>query len=204
MQDLKYIIASNIVAYRTACGLTQLELSQKLNYSDKAVSKWERAQSLPDIYVLKQIADTLGITVNDLLTERADQEAIVSVPSAKYKISKRAIISVLSVLLVWLVATIVFVGLTIFAVPHTWLCFIYALPASFIVATVFSALWGNRLSTGIVVSLLVWTLILSIYLTFLSAKSGLLFLIGIPLQAMVALWFVLMSKRDRAKANLNK
>ena len=57
MEELKDIIAHNLVAYRKAAGLTQAEIADKLNYSDKAVSKWERGEGMPDVAVLKTLAD---------------------------------------------------------------------------------------------------------------------------------------------------
>ena len=66
MDDLKVITASNIINLRTAKGMTQAELGELLNYSDKSVSKWERAESLPDIKTLKALADFYEITINDL------------------------------------------------------------------------------------------------------------------------------------------
>ena len=55
---LRNQIGSNIAAYRKQAGLTQAGLAEKLNYSDKAVSKWERGEGLPDVYILAQIAQT--------------------------------------------------------------------------------------------------------------------------------------------------
>ena len=68
MEDLKKIIARNIVDLRRANNMTQLELAEKLNYTDKAVSKWERGESLPDISVLKTIADLFGVKIDYLVT----------------------------------------------------------------------------------------------------------------------------------------
>ena len=48
-------------------GMTQKELAEKLFVSDKAVSKWERGQSLPDITMLNPLADALGVTAAELL-----------------------------------------------------------------------------------------------------------------------------------------
>ena len=69
MQDLKPVIAKNIADLRVAHGFTQLELAEKLNYSDKAVSKWERGESLPDVTVLKQISDLFGVTLDYLVNK---------------------------------------------------------------------------------------------------------------------------------------
>jgi transcriptional regulator with XRE-family HTH domain len=69
MEDYKRIIANNITELRKAVPLTQAELAEKLNYSDKAVSKWERGESIPDVIVLKQIAELFGVTVDYLLED---------------------------------------------------------------------------------------------------------------------------------------
>ena len=61
MQDIKPIIAKNITILRQNAKMTQSELAEKLNYSDKAISKWERGESIPDITVLKALADLFGV-----------------------------------------------------------------------------------------------------------------------------------------------
>ena len=66
---LKVMIGSNIAAYRKRAGLTQAGLAEKLNYSDKAVSKWERGESIPDVLTLMQLAELFEISVNDLLVD---------------------------------------------------------------------------------------------------------------------------------------
>ena len=68
-ENVKYRIGANIAAYRKRDGLTQASLAEKLNYSDKAVSKWERGESVPDVLTLMQLAELFGITVNELLAK---------------------------------------------------------------------------------------------------------------------------------------
>ena len=52
---------------RKAMNMTQAELAAKLNISDKAVSKWEMGKSFPDITILEQLAEELGITLSQLI-----------------------------------------------------------------------------------------------------------------------------------------
>ena len=137
--ELKNIIATNIAKARRASGLTQLQLAEKLNYSDKAVSKWESGASLPDIVVLKQIADLFGVSVDSLLSEHSGKD-VPLLPRGRVHF----IISALSVLLVWLIATVIFVTLAIANVPgQLWLAFLWAVPVSLIVALVMNSVWGN-------------------------------------------------------------
>ena len=71
-EQFKAIVAKNLANYRKINNLTQLDLAEKLSYSDKAISKWERGESLPDLYTLQRIADLYGITINDLAYEKQE------------------------------------------------------------------------------------------------------------------------------------
>ena len=75
MTDLRAVIAKNICDLRTEAGMTQAKLAEVLNYSDKAVSKWERAEAIPDVTVIKAIADYFGVSL-DYLLGRTDQPEI--------------------------------------------------------------------------------------------------------------------------------
>lgn len=191
--ELKAVIAKNIAKIRRAGGLTQLQLAEKLNYSDKAVSKWESGASLPDIVVLKQIADLFGVTVDSLLSENYGKEVPV-LPRGRVHF----IISLLSVLLVWLIATVVFVTLAIANVAGLiWLAFLWAVPVSLIVALVMNSIWGNRRMNYMIISLLMWTLLACIYVTFIKYNVWLIFVVGIPGQAIITLWSTINKKRKK-------
>ena len=69
MDELKLIFASNLIRLRTAAGMTQAELGEQLNYSDKSISKWERGEAIPDAAVLKRMSEIFGVTVDYLLNE---------------------------------------------------------------------------------------------------------------------------------------
>ena len=69
MDERKATIASNLIKLRLAAGMTQAELGEKLNYSDKSISKWERGESVPDVLTLVQLADLFEIPVNQLLED---------------------------------------------------------------------------------------------------------------------------------------
>ena len=188
--DLKEIIARNMAALRRRDRLTQADLAEKLHYSDKAISKWERAESVPDIAVLKQIADLFRVTVDDLISE----DCVDRMPKlSPVKIMKnKRLITELCILLVWLIATSAYVILSISApaIPHVWLSFIYAVPVSMIVWLTMNAIWFNAQLNYLIISLLVWSVLTSIYLTFLMFGNNfwLLFALGIPSQAIIILW----------------
>jgi transcriptional regulator with XRE-family HTH domain len=187
--DIKTIIANNIIELRKSKKWTQIELAEKLNYSDKAVSKWERAESLPDVTVLKQIADVFMVSVDYLLTEEHNQQTDQNLSEKKRKDRNHIIITLLSTMLVFLIATIIFVifGLISEDLPG-WMVYIYALPIASIVLIVFNAIWGKPVLNYVFISLLLWSLLLAVYLSFIGKNYWLIFLIGIPGQAIILLW----------------
>ena len=67
MENIKEIIASNLASLRKERKFTQQELASKLNYSDKAVSRWEHAETLPDIETLCKICEIYGVKFEYLL-----------------------------------------------------------------------------------------------------------------------------------------
>ena len=191
--ELRHQVAKNLVYYRKAHKLTQGELAKKLNYSDKAISKWERGESLPDVFVLMTLAELFGVTLNDITA---------STPSTpkRTKIKIRTLIASLSIGLVWLIATFAFFLILIIepTIPKIWLSFIYAIPVSGIVAIVFCCLWGNTLSKVLSISLFAWSIPLAICLTVSFERLWGLFIVIIPFQILILLWFHL---NDNIKRN---
>ncbi|OLA10606.1 MAG: hypothetical protein BHW12_01880 [Coprobacillus sp. 28_7] len=195
MENLKNILAQNLVKLRKASNMTQSELAEKLSYSDKAVSKWERGESLPDIEILYEILKLYNVTIDELLSEEVKINH-----TKKLKTKMRFIISLISSLLVWLIATIVFVFL-VWLNPdkeRQWLVFIYAIPVSSIVVLVFNSIWGNKMLNCLIVSVLMWTIILSIFLTVPKFdNSYLIFFIAIPVQIIILCWFGLLVLKEK-------
>ena len=196
MKDLKAVVAKNLADCRRAAGFTQLQLAEKLNYSDKAVSKWERGESLPDIAVLCELAELYGVTLDYLVREHARKPAV-----GRYKKRRRAIVSAMSCLLVWVVATAVYSVLLICGAPGAlWLTFIWALPATGVVCIVFSCVWGNRYHRAVSVSALIWTLALALFLTIPVPYMWLVFVVSVPVQVLAVFWFIL--RKSQAEKSL--
>ena len=184
MDGLKYIVSKNIIYLRANNKMTQLELGEALSYSDKAVSKWERGEAIPDAYVLKKLSGLFNVSVDYLLSEH-DEKELKAVTSHRFD---RRIISLISFLGTWTLAIIIFIILWLLGMLQ-WLVFVYALPASLIVMIVLTAVWGKSKTNIYFISLIVWSIIAGVYLTFLKYNWWPLFLIGIPAQIIVLLSF---------------
>jgi len=188
--ELRKVVAFNLCRYRKENNLTQLELAERLNYSDKSISKWERGEGLPDLLIMVKIAEIYGISVNDLLSEKK------RLARPKHRLNK-LLITLISVTGVWAIATAVFVLLGIFspALERSWLAFIYAIPGSFIVLTVFAFTWGRKIHSFITFSLLSWSIPLAIYVSLQYQTLWLLFIAIIPLQLITIFSYFLKFKR---------
>lgn len=194
--EFKKLVAGNLAYYRRLHNLTQIELAEKLNYSDKSISKWERGESLPDLYILREIALLFGVTLNDLVSEKK------TTPRVHRRLSK-LLTTLLAFGSVWFVATVVFVALGIFLpeFKRSWLAFVYAVPASAVVLIVFANIWGKRLHVFLALTVLYWTTPLSIYLSIDYQKLWLLFIGVIPLQVLTIFWFLLKRKKPKPERN---
>ena len=133
LDELKLITASNLINLRTGAGMTQAELGAKLNYSDKTISKWERAEAIPDAYVLTQIAEIFQVSVDSLLKSHDEWKPIpVEEPETeKISYSTTRIIEV-AIISVWTLALTVFVALWMAGIIF-WQAFVIALPVSVLV-----------------------------------------------------------------------
>ena len=188
MQDteLKEVVAKNITALRNQNKMTQLDLGNAISYSDKAVSKWERGESLPDAYVLLRMSEIFGCTVDYLLRPHDQSEKL---PKAKHKINHISV-TLITLLGIWTVIALVFIIMHLAGFTYP-LMFQYALVVSMIVLTVFNSLWGKRSYGLIVISALVWSILMTVYLIFLWIGKNYweLILLGVPCQLIVLLCF---------------
>ena len=192
MNDIKSAIAKNITELRQAKNMTQLELAEHLNYSDKAVSKWERAESMPDVTVLAQIAELFGVTLDYLIHEEHSKDEAPAAEEKKKDPYNRKVVMGLSLLLVCLLAVFAYVLVRIIAKNwvFAWTCFVYALPVGLIVWLVFNSVWFDRRKNYLIVSLLMWACLACIQISFLPAgiNVSLIYLLGVVGQLIILLW----------------
>ena len=188
-EKLKENFAHNLSFFRRQSGMTQLELAEKLNYSDKSVSKWERGEGLPDLFVVAEIAELFGVTVNDMIRDKEFKKPLL--------FRNKVITTILSVGIVWLVATVIFFFFRIITenLFKEWLIFIYALPISAVVLVVFTSVWWGKLPRFLAVSALVWTIPISIFLSFISIPNMYtIFVVAAVVQVLAIFWFLLLKK----------
>ncbi|MBO5089793.1 MAG: helix-turn-helix transcriptional regulator [Clostridia bacterium] len=185
MENLNITIGKKLLYLRKKSKLTQAELAEKLNYSDKAISKWEKGESLPSVEVFYKISKLYGVSLDFIIgDETAAPQPI------KNDDRKRIYLSItnLAVLAIWFVALLLFVLFDIITSTSQWMIFAWATPASFLVALIFDCIWHKHKGLYVLISLLMWSLLLCFVLQFLTFNIWKILLIGIPLQIAVIIW----------------
>ncbi len=189
MKDVKSVVAENLTQLRKSAELTQAQLAEKFNYSDKAICRWEHGETLPDINTLYALAEFYGVTMNDLVDDSFEPSDVKAVERHDFKY--RMLITAFFLAALWLFATVFFVSGLTFSRSY-WLIFVWAVPASCILV---ARLWRKHETVPIfricLYSLLIWSLLTAVFLHLLLVKgvnSWMIFLVGIPLQAIIVFW----------------
>ena len=174
-----YIFGERVYKLRKRLGLSQSQLADMLDVSGKAISKWEKGESLPPVEVFYNISKLYGVSLDYIIgDETIDPQPI------KTDDRKRIYLNIthLAVVSVWFVALLLFVLFDIITHTSQWMVFAWAVPASFVVALVFDCVWHNRKGLFWLISLLIWSILLCFTLQFLTFNIWKILLVGIPVQ----------------------
>lgn len=187
MENYKECLSQNLISLRKSRKLTQLELAETLNYSDKTISKWENGDAVPDLETLISISKFYGVTLDALVNADARELTQENVRENQHNNRNKLIITLLAATGVWLLAILVFVNCVIRGL-NIWLIFIWAIPATFIILLIFNSIWGKRLLQFGIITCLIWTLLLAFHLQFRAYNMWSIYFLGIPLQIATILW----------------
>jgi len=191
VEDVKSTVAKNIAELRLLNNMTQAELGEKLNYSDKTISKWERGESSPDIATLVEIADIFEVSLDYLVRSETIDKDLTENKKAQKNYNRIAITTV-SQGAVMFVALFAFILTSLISKSATfqWLYFIYALPVVVILQLVFNSIWFNPRRNFLIVSFLMWSVLMAIHLSFwhFGADITMIYLLGVLGQIIIFLW----------------
>ncbi|MDD6241344.1 MAG: helix-turn-helix transcriptional regulator [Eubacteriales bacterium] len=209
-KPLKQIVAENLTALRKSKGLTQLELAEKFNYSDKAVSKWEKGDTTPDIETLQALADFYGVTIDYFTHEGSKKEKEIYVTEKPKR--NRPLVCFYYSLIAPIVAILVYVLVLFFGHQNLWPIWIWMLAADSILLFVLSCVFFSRQVKSIFGSLMTWLIVSAIYLQLgysLPLPQGYLlwevFLLPIPITVAFLIYgYTGKKKEEETKAETSK
>ena len=208
MMNVNDNVKQNLIFLRKERKLTQIELAEAVGYSDKTVSKWETGESVPNVETLVALADFYGVSL-DVLTKGSTDDLAEKKKQDKKVHHSKIVISIISVMAVWVLVTTLYVYESILLGANDWTLFIWAIPCSCVLLLIFNSIWGRKKLNYLIISVLVWSLIASIYLSLLQYNLYLIFVIGAPVQVVIILWSCLTrpvkpKKKDEKKENKNE
>lgn len=203
MKEIKTVVAKNLSMLRKNKGLTQAELAEKFNYSDKAVSRWEHGETLPDINVLYELCSFYGVTMNDLVDENCKIVDEVDVIQEKNAIKFRIWLGISTAVVVWLIAVVAFTYTQIIFGSGYWIAFVWSVPASCFVMLYICRNVFNWIAKFVLTSVCIWSIIASVYLHMLvsfQANLWTIFIIGVPVNVLAFLWQKMKKYKNRDPA----
>ena len=168
MVDLKLVIASNVIRLRTEAGMTQSELGAKLNYSDKSISKWERAEALPDANVLKQMSEIFGVSLDYLFSTndewKPDPEPRKNEETCTFNVRAVEAVALCGIAAF---AFLIFILFWIINDLFIWIVFFAAFPVMVLTHLVLNSVWHKGKGNIIIVGVLFFSVITLIYASLL-------------------------------------
>ena len=179
MENIREIVSNNIITLRKQKQMTQIDLAKKINYSDKAVSRWENGEVVPDVETLQKISNVFGVPVSYMLEKHENEEKGVKI----LKNPNQLIMQFLAVCVAWVIISVVFVYLQLIYNYIFWQGFVWGVPISTAICMWFNRKNDNRVVRLILRSILNWSLLASVYLQLLFLNNlWLIFIIGVPIQ----------------------
>ena len=195
MEDVKKNISENLILLRKSNKLTQQELAKKFNYSDKAVSRWELGDSLPDINVLIKLCEYYNVSFEWLIKKHTDAPTMRAHRSNKTLAIKLYIVFLLAAC-IFSIPTFYYTYNLVFFDKSSLIVFVWAIPISTFFISFLCLRWWHRLVALAMFSITLWSLILAFVLQF-DAKitTWPLFILGIPLQIIIILLSIIKKER---------
>ncbi len=195
----KETLATNLARLRREKGLTQAELGEKLNYSDKSISKWERGEGVPDLQVMVALSELYGVSLDEM-TGRSETAAGTN--EGHGKAADRTFLMIVTQSIIWLLAIIIFSAFLFFAgdMPKKWLAFIYAIPVSCLCTGLYFTVWKLYAWAYGAFSCVMWFACVSAQLTIGGSFAPMIYMLGAILQliSIIVIGILLLTKKKKA------
>ncbi|MBO4252276.1 MAG: helix-turn-helix transcriptional regulator [Clostridia bacterium] len=190
MKTLKEVVSENIVNLRKRNNLTQAELGKKINYSDKAISRWENGEVVPDLETLQDIADIFDVSLTELLEERDEKRERAN------RIKTEVLSQIFFVLEIWTIISAVYAYFNVAYGKDYWEVFLIGVPMSSVILFFYNQKKNGTLSF-VYGTIFVWSFLTCIFLYLLPIITWYLFIIGVPLQGILIIKYLFKFRRRK-------
>lgn len=178
---IREIVSKNLITLRKRNNLTQGELAKKINFSDKAISRWEKGEVLPDLETLESVAKVYDVTLSYLIERHEEDIKTIDGKPTKNDI----IIHIMSICGIWTILSILFVYLKTFDQYIFWQAFVWGVPLTCLYILIFTNKWKNKPLKLVIRTIMLWSTLAACYLQLLQFNLWLIFIIGVPIQVAI-------------------
>ena len=200
MDHIREIVSNNLINLRKASGLTQVELAKKINYSDKAISRWEKGEVLPDLETIYALSEIYDVDTSAILKKPKLQDNTIN----KKLIKQNLLSQIFLICEIWLILSFVFTYIHITKQISIWQIFVWGIPATSIILIIFNKKNQTNISSFIYGTILIWSLIVCFYLHLIDSNPWYMFFIGIPLQGLIIIRYLFNYKQSNIIKFKNK
>ena len=199
MENVKNIVSQNLIRLRKEKNLTQAELAKRINYSDKAISRWETGEVLPDLETIYALSEIFEVPVSSITEKRSTEEVA---KEQSQELSQRILSQIFLVCEIWLILIVIIVYLNITRNTITWQIFIWGVPATSLLIVISNRKTNANITVFIAATIFNWSLITCIYLHLLDSKPWYIFFVGLPIQGLLVIRYIFNYKQPLKKLHV--
>ena len=198
MENVKAIVSQNILRLRKENNLTQAELARRINYSDKAISRWEAGEVVPDLETIYALSEVFDVPVSQITEAHSEEEDEGS------GVGRKVLSQIFLCCEIWFIFTALYVYLKLTRHANVWQLFVWCVPASMLVLWLFNRKGRANILLFVYSTIFVWTFTTCIYLHLIASHPWYIFFIGLPAQGLLIIRYIFNYKQDLKGIRLAK
>lgn len=193
MSNLREIISTNITNLRKSKNWTQVELARRINFSDKAVSRWEKGEVMPDIETIQKLSEVFDVPMTEIIEKQQDVK-----PAEKTRPTKQEVLSqIFLVCEIWTILSVAYAYLDISSGLHIWKIFLWGVPATVLMLYIINLRHKHNISSFVYGTIFIWTFTTCLFIQMINLHAWFFFVLGVPIQGMLVIRYLV--KHDKIK-----
>ena len=193
MENVKAIVSQNLLRLRKENNLTQAELARRINYSDKAISRWEAGEVVPDLETIYALSEVFDVPVSQITESHSEESAG---ENEKTGLGQKILSQIFLCCEIWFIFTALYVYVKLTKQTNIWQLFVWCVPACLLVLWFFNRKEPMNILLFIYSTAFVWTFITCIYLHLLVSNPWYIFFIGLPAQGLLIIRYIFNYKQN--------
>ena len=202
MENVKKIVSQNLTKLRKEKNMTQAELAKLINYSDKAISRWETGEVVPDLETIYALSEVFGVPVSAITEAQAEKKQ--EEDGASPTVSQKVLSQIFLVCEIWFIICAVFVYLKISRQANLWQLFVLGVPATALMLWFCNRKEPANTLLFIFATVFIWSLITCVYLYLRKSNPWYLYFLGLPLQGLAIIRYVFNYKQNLKRIRLHR